>query len=491
MMEKCGDKTTSKAVDARKDELFADKLALLQLYYPKYLKESLSELLIGCSCDVEAVRGVLSGSVAKKRIASTQGSLMRVKERKVGGGLGNKGGFGGDPGLDGGLGLGASLEGDSGFGGDLEEGSRIGMKSTNLSNSENHKTPSNVSKLSIYRPKGNKITLNTPQDVQNHLSPYVSLHLNFLPTQIAESLLSELMECRHSFKSNRFYLFGNQCELSHLLGMFSRPQAAYAKLVYNGLRRSTPTDYTPIMEEACVRLEKFVNEEIIPNEPKPIWNIEAERKQKNEEQQQEDEPKFYWTSDFCLVNCYEKLQNKLDWHSDRLSHIGPLNYVVSLSLGSTRVFSLRNNHQKDAPTYHIPLPHNSVLLMKPGCQEEFKHCVQSMKRAITVHKTANSLRFGITARHYPPFFIENLPKCRCNLGMILRRSYKSVATRGQYFWSCENVYQNKDCGQFHWADFNNVCGHYIAKDKRSVSTWIAPEDEEKLLFDKRNQGLED
>lgn len=413
------------------DSLFKEKVALLRLYYPQFLEIALTDLLLSCGSDLDAVKGLLSGEVPKKRAALTQGSLGAAKARKL-------------------------------------------------------QVPSSVSSKTPLKNGRQKITLNTPQDVEHHLAPYASLHLNFLPKEVSEPLLAELMEQRHAYKYNQFYLFGNRCELSHLLGMYSRPEAEYAQMVYNGLKRSKPALYSENMEKACVCMEELLNKKIIPNEPQPQWNVDK-RNDCNKESSEKSIENFKWTSDFCLVNCYEKLHSNLAWHSDRLSHIGPLNYVALLSLGTTRVFRLRNTYNKNAPTYHIPLPHNSILLMKPGCQEEFQHCVGPMSKAIALHETAGSLRFGITARHYPPFFIQNLPKCRCDLSMILRRSYKNVAIRGQYFWACENIYQNKDCGAFHWADFDNVSGHYIAKDTSAILTWIAPEDTEKHEYERKKK----
>lgn len=486
--------TDSNASRPSEDPLFDDKLALLELYYPNFLKSSLSELLKSCGSSVDDVRSLISGVAPKKRVALTQGNLLVWKK-------------------------GRSQNGDPAI---------------------NHANePKDTAKLipSKFKPR-EKVVLNTPEDVKRYLAPYASLHLNFLPSRVSDSLLNELMECRNTFKYNQFYLFGNQCELSHLVGMFARPEAEYARLVYNGLKRSKPAPYTASMEDACSILERFINEEVIPREPPSPWSVNAredpicERKacenalkdkpfnkkylaneksapkikqletssasNTNEPRSQDsnrhnakqsDADANSWTSDFCLVNCYEKLDSNLAWHSDRLSHIGPLNYVASLSLGATRVFRLRRNYDKNSPTFHIPLPHNSVLLMKPGCQEEFQHCVGIMSKAIALHETSGSIRFGLTSRHYPPFFIENLPKCQCNLGMILRRSYKNVAIRGQYFWACENIYQNKDCGDFHWADFNNVTGHYIAKDKTCISTWIAPEDHEKWAYEESKNEI--
>ncbi|GEQ72028.1 hypothetical protein JCM33374_g5714 [Metschnikowia sp. JCM 33374] len=415
------------------DDLFQDKLSLLQLYYPTVSPEILKDFLTNCEGDIDNTRSLIDGKPRpKKRPASAQAALSiftekrpKIKEENIPK-LGNS--------------LSTSKSDDR-----------------NTSGSTEAKSKRIMSKI---------ITLNTPSDVREHLYPYASLHLNFLPESMSEKIQDDFLDMKDKFGKNKFYLFGNLCESNHSTGIFSRPAAAFSKLVYNGLKRPKPFQYSDSLESVARYTECFINEKIIPNSEKLSF--------------QSNEP---WTNDFCVVNCYEKLQNNMDWHSDRLSHIGPHNYVASISLGTTRMFRLRSTYKEHGPIYEVPLPHNSLFLMRPGCQEEFKHSLSTMSKAVDVHPRLGTMRFGITARCYPTFFIENSPKCKCGTGMLLRRSYKSVSTRGRYFWSCENTYQNKGCNSFYWCDFQNVEGHYIAKDGQSVSTWIAPEDKEKLEYD--------
>ena len=416
------------------DPLFEDKLLLLQLYYPVILRDVLQDLLISCDGDLDATRSLIDGKPRpKKRSAPAQAALTSfIPENSQS----NK--------------RFRAVERIS----HSEPGNTLG------SDAIGGKKPRNVLKV---------ITLNTPLDVKEHLHPYASLHLNFLPDPLIKSVQESLLSMKEHFSKNKFYLFGNLCELNSSMGLFSRPSATYTKLVYNGLKRPKPFEYSKGMEDLARYVERYLNEKIIPNADRLKWQLRDD-----------------WTNDFCVVNCYEKLQNNMDWHSDRLSHIGPHNYVASISIGTTRMFRLRSTYKELAPIYQVPLPHNSLFIMRPGCQEEFKHCLSPMLKAIDVHPVLGTLRFGITARCYPTFFIENLPKCKCGTGMILRRSHKSLATRGKYFWLCENVYQNKGCTSFHWCDFTNVEGHYIAKDEESVSVWIAPDDIEKIKYDKSN-----
>lgn len=416
------------------DDLFQDKLLLLQLYYPAILQEVLKDFLTNCGGDLDATRSLIDGKPRpKKRPASAQAVLTTFTEKRPK----------------------TNIYGGNGSGIILNSPGRT------LNNDKDKKTRN---ALEI-------ITLNTPLDVRKYLHPYASLHLNFLPESIYNRLQDDLISTKDKFGTNRFHLFGNKCQLNHTTGIFCRPSAEYSRLVYNGLKQRKQLAYSESMEEAAKFTECFLNEKIIPNAERLVWQLK--------------EP---WTNDFSVVNCYEKLQNNMDWHSDRLSHIGPHNYVASISLGSTRMFRLRSTYKEHGPIYQIPLPHNSIFVMRPGCQEEFKHCLNPMLKPIDVHPSLGTLRFGITARCYPTSFIKNLPKCKCGIGMLLRRSHKSLSTRGKYFWLCENVYQNKGCTSFHWCDFNNVAGHYIAEDNESVSVWVAPEDTEKLDYDKLNTG---
>ncbi|OBA19049.1 hypothetical protein METBIDRAFT_33667 [Metschnikowia bicuspidata var. bicuspidata NRRL YB-4993] len=414
------------------DDLFEDKLLLLRLYYPAVAQEILKDFLTNCDGDLDATRSLIDGKPRpKKRQSSAQAALTKFTQKRP------------------------KPNSKNVFESDATSHS---PKTAPAAHSGDRQNVRNVLPI---------ITLNTPLDVDEHLSPYASLHLNFLPESISNRLVHDLVEKQEAFRSNKFHLFGNQCELNSSTGVFARPAAPYSQLVFNGLKMPKPFPYSKSMEEVSECVETFLNEKVIPQSQRLKWQL--------------NEP---WTNDFSVVNCYEKLQNNMDWHSDRLSHIGPHNYVASISLGTTRMFRLRNTYKERAPIYQIPLPHNSLFIMRPGCQEEFKHCVSPMLKAIDVHPVLGTTRFGITARCYTTFLIENLPRCKCDTKMVLRRSHKSLVNRGKYFWLCENVYQNKGCNSFYWCDFTNVEGNYTAKDDSNISIWIAPEDTDKLNYDK-------
>lgn len=279
---------------------------------------------------------------------------------------------------------------------------------------------------------------------------------NFLEKDIADELLDELAEC-NSFETNKFWLFNRQCESSHAVACFASESYSCPKLVYNGAYSRDPQRYSKVFSTAAAKLQHYMNETVIPSR-KPL-------------KYQRKEP---WTSHFCVVNRFQNVRAKLDWHSDRLNHIGPHNFIASISLGSPRYFSLRSSHLPRAKTYKVLLPHNCLFVMHPGCQEEFKHTVQPMRAPVALHPKYGSLRFSLTFRHYLNDFIDLAPRCRCDLPMVLQRAFKSKETHGAYFWLCEARYQNRDCGSFSWADFNSP--DYTAPSIDFALRWV-PSDE--------------
>jgi len=110
-----------------------------------------------------------------------------------------------------------------------------------------------------------------------------------------------------------------------------------------------------------------------------------------------------WHPTYALANLYKDAQESVGSHSDRLTALGPLPTVASLSLGATRTFRLHpadaavglaaaaeataqaghgasssNTHagSGDSPrltSVDIELPHNSLLIMWPRTQEEWLH----------------------------------------------------------------------------------------------------------------------
>lgn len=182
------------------------------------------------------------------------------------------------------------------------------------------------------------------------------------------------------------------------------------------------------------------------------------------------------------------------FHSDRLNYLGPAPTIASLTLGTSRIFRLRSVGP-EARTFNIPLPHNSLIIMHAGCQENFKHCVppqrsidmfrlpkaiareldaplgkdgnaKAYKERINVCQGYLSYSFlqltsceQLTYRFYRPDFqsdneaYPSLPRCKCGLTCNLRPDMKHTGAEEErkYFWQCQ---AEKNCGFFALLDMS-------------------------------------
>lgn len=76
------------------------------------------------------------------------------------------------------------------------------------------------------------------------------------------------------------------------------------------------------MEEACVLVERIVNNELRKKERMPLeWDGGTE-----------DE--HIWKANVAASNCYEGGQESVGFHSDQLTYLGPYPTIASLSLGA-------------------------------------------------------------------------------------------------------------------------------------------------------------
>lgn len=108
-----------------------------------------------------------------------------------------------------------------------------------------------------------------------------------------------------------------------------------------------------------------------------------------------------WQPSYVLANCYADGRAGVGPHSDRLSKLGPCPIIASLSLGAARTFRLHRQQRLQLPSLEggagsssgggaaaaaaavaagagyervdVELPHNSLLVMWPPCQEAWKH----------------------------------------------------------------------------------------------------------------------
>jgi len=86
------------------------------------------------------------------------------------------------------------------------------------------------------------------------------------------------------------------------------------------------------------------------------------------------------TFNFAVGNRYVTGKDSIGWHSDSFPQIGERPAVASLSLGSARRFKLR--HKASGEVVDYELESGSLLIMLPGCQEDWEHAVLKTARPV-------------------------------------------------------------------------------------------------------------
>jgi len=93
----------------------------------------------------------------------------------------------------------------------------------------------------------------------------------------------------------------------------------------------------------------------------------------------------------------------LGWHADdERSHASDI--ILSITLteqNGERCFEMRPKKATSGCTWSRELPHQSVLLMLPGCQDSFKHRVSDRKKNLA-QKTITGGRINLTFRALKP-----------------------------------------------------------------------------------------
>ena len=92
-----------------------------------------------------------------------------------------------------------------------------------------------------------------------------------------------------------------------------------------------------------------------------------------------------------LVNWYRNGEDYIGMHSDDEREIKKNSSIITLSLGATRPFVLKNKKTKERII--IPLINNSILIMKGDCQKTHKHGLPKRKKI-------KNFRISITFREF-------------------------------------------------------------------------------------------
>lgn len=109
--------------------------------------------------------------------------------------------------------------------------------------------------------------------------------------------------------------------------------------------------------------------------PHPFTDTLEQLKQKIEETAQTN-----FTT--CLLNLYRDGKDSNGWHADDEKELGSNPSIASISLGTSRVFKLRNKANK-TDVHKIILEPGSLLLMQGQTQHHWQHQVPKTTKVIT------------------------------------------------------------------------------------------------------------
>ena len=419
--------STGRSTNAFDDDSTDIKLAILSSLHPDRSQEDLLELLLNHDGSVEATLQAISSS-------SDLGSRPSKKRPSA-------------------MGLQSALS----FGGG----------------------PQAPAVLQTLTKKGRTLHLFRPEDIAVH-TPCSVVH-NFLPLDLADELLTELLPEVPSYTSATFRLFDNVVKSPHTASFYVEPSMLAEQrhtYLYNGSYLSDVREILPVMRKVSHLVRETVNEEIQSRIKTHYPNCEKLKYQSP----------LAWQPNAAFVNCYDGPAQSVGYHSDQLSYLGPRAVIGSLSLGVAREFRVRKIVPPDSPPQSpshmvakgrsqadeqgqiaIHLPHNSLLVMHAEMQEEWKHSI-APAQSIDPHPVAGNKRINITYRWYrEEFHPQNTPRCKCGTPTVLKCVQKSKENRGRYMWMCQvgskadakgdvKSVSSEDvagCGYFEWARFTD------------------------------------
>ncbi len=93
----------------------------------------------------------------------------------------------------------------------------------------------------------------------------------------------------------------------------------------------------------------------------------------------------------CLLNLYRSGLDRMGWHSDNEPEIDQTMPIASLSLGASRDLCFK--HRFEPCRYNLRLNAGDLLIMHPGCQEKWLHC-------LPIRKNVSESRINLTFRRF-------------------------------------------------------------------------------------------
>ena len=91
----------------------------------------------------------------------------------------------------------------------------------------------------------------------------------------------------------------------------------------------------------------------------------------------------------CLLNLYRHGDDRMGWHADDEPEIDGAHPIASLSFGASRTFQFRHRLSKERRD--LELADGDLLVMAPGCQQQWLH-------AVPVRRRVQEVRINLTFR---------------------------------------------------------------------------------------------
>lgn len=83
-----------------------------------------------------------------------------------------------------------------------------------------------------------------------------------------------------------------------------------------------------------------------------------------------------------LCNLYRNGQDSVSWHADDEPELCKETPIASFSLGALRRFDLKHKVKPALEKVHIPLEHNTLLVMSPEIQNHWQHQLPKTKKVL-------------------------------------------------------------------------------------------------------------
>jgi alkylated DNA repair dioxygenase AlkB len=171
-------------------------------------------------------------------------------------------------------------------------------------------------------------------------SPPVQYWPGFLNRTQADTLLEQSLALR--WQQNRMTMFGKPVPLPRLEAMFGdSPKIFY---IYSNSVELRAQPWLPFLAELRAQVEAQTN----------------------------------YRFQLVIGNQYRNAQDSIGYHADDEPTLGPQPAIASISLGATRQFKLKR--KQGGQIHSFDLSHGDLLLMLPGCQEEWVHAVPKSAR---------------------------------------------------------------------------------------------------------------